>query len=482
MRSVIGAAARLVLNGVAAVAVIATAGSCWIGDISGDHIDGGGADVDAAPADANLGESCNFDYDSSFVYPSRRGSLSVAAPATDLDGWPHPEPAPPSYSLMRIAGAAADLVMPDYADDMPLFERGQAWTASTRCYETPNGVRELSEAEAFDLYRSIAEKTTGVAFDATAEVRSVVGLRGAYPGTFAWHENRADRFNDTIALLWIDLDGTKHVREFPINTDTGAYDFGTDSSSSLRPNRRYRYSNGWHRGYNALSISETGYRVRDDTNNNGHWDSDRNGWLPPDTGQDRDRAGSAHNIHMGSRNAPLGGAVVGVWSAGCQVIPGMANWTEFIGNAWTDLGDSLDYFLVDVRDIAPDVWNPCEPDGTHACPFRIDELPFDDSADTSAVTTAEFDLYNCSDADESGPEISYLFTTDRSGTIEVTVAAAAPIDPDIHLLDGDDHRACLARGDATFDYDLTPGRYFIVVDTYESDSHAGAYTLQVRWK
>jgi hypothetical protein len=35
------------------------------------------------------------------------------------------------------------------------------------------------------------------------------------------------------------------------------------------------------------------------------------------------------------------------WSAGCQVIPGMANWTEFITNAWTMPGDPVDTFLVD---------------------------------------------------------------------------------------------------------------------------------------
>jgi len=146
------------------------------------------------------------------------------------------------------------------------------------------------------------------------------------------------------------------VREFPVHTDVGARDFGENSSSSLRPNRRYHHINGWHRStYNALYMIDEGYRVRDDTNHNGHWDSDRNGWLPPRTANDRDRIGGAHNIHTGQVEGSLGTARVGGNSAGCQVIPGMANWIEFIEWLWTGEGDVVEYFLIDVRDIAPDV-------------------------------------------------------------------------------------------------------------------------------
>ncbi len=52
---------------------------------------------------------------------------------------------------------------------------------------------------------------------------------------------------------------------------------------------------------------------------------------------------------------------------------------------------------------------------------------------------------------------------------------------DIHLLDGDDPDACLARAHESFTHDITPGRYFIVADTYTDgvDKYHGAYNLTV---
>ncbi len=437
---------------------------------------------------------CDFTYASEFVY-DRALPAGGPPPPPDVDlGGPapvaavaHAEPAPRYLYGARPAQPkdGRDIVLPGYDDNLPRFERATAWQTPTRCYETPTGGRWLHEGEAYALYAHIATATTGVALDQRAGVRSMVGLRGAYPGTFAWHGNLPNRFNDTLVLLWRDADLTPHVREFPANTDTGAYDFGVDSSSSLRPNRRYRYENGWHRDYNALAIVESGYRVRDDTNHNGHWDSDRNGWLPPTNVADHDRAGSEHNIHMGAVDAPLGTAPIDTWSAGCQVIPGSANWLAFITAAWTNTGASVDYFLIDVRDIAPEVFAPCTPDGSPACPFPIAAFPFTAHDDTSLAATSNFDGYNCSPADESGPEVVYVFTTDRAGTLSVAVDCADPVvDIDVHLLDGADARACLARDHWSFDYDLSPGRYWIVADSYAEDGnvYAGPYTLTVTFE
>jgi hypothetical protein len=454
--------------------------------------DAGDATAEAAPdaePDAPTLTSCDFGYDSTFVY-----SAVVPLPSppwqpqqvTSGDGpseIAHAEPPPPSTSVLKGWRDVdpSDLVMPNYQDDMPLFERAGAWAEPTRCFETPGGVHLLTEEQAYDMYRDIAEKTTGVVMNTSPEFRSVVGLRGSYPGQIAWHGNLPDHFNDTLVLLYIEQDGSKHVREFPVNTDTGNHNFGIDSSSSLRPNRRYHYVNSWHNSYNALHIDESGYHVQDDGNTNGHWDSDRNGWLPPAGNNDRDRVGSGHNIHMGSLNAPLGTALVDVWSAGCQVIPGTANWTEFITHAWTQLNDKVDYFLIDTRDIPSDVWAPCTPDGSHACPYRIDSLPFSDSRDTSAQGAAEFGTYNCSDADESGPEVVYVLNIDTMGTLTVSVDCQDPVDIDVHLLDGDDANACLERGHMTFDYEITPGRYLIIADSFAEGGtvYSGAYTLNV---
>jgi hypothetical protein len=444
------------------------------------------AEVVDASDSATAPNSCGFEYgfkSAPLPMPAPRpawqpapglGELPVAAIA-------HAEPAPPGTMLMPRPGmkpGPEDIVMPTYNDNMPLFERGRPWAEPTRCYETPAGVKVLDEAEAYELYKTAAEATTGVTVRTDDEVRSVVGIRGAYPGTFAWHGNTPDLFNDTLVLLW-KSGGVPHVREFPAHTDVGAHNFGANSSSSLRPNRRYHYINNWHNTYNALRIHETAYKVRDDTNHNGHWDSDRNGWLSPLTVQDYDRNGSAHNIHMGSVDGPLHEAHVDNWSAGCQVIPGMANWTEFITHAWTKLNDPVDYFLLDARDIAPEVWAPCTPDGTHGCPYKVATFPFTDSRDTSSVSTSQFAVYNCSTADESGPEVVYVVTVDEKGTLTATVDCGGGVDVDVHLLEGDDKNACLARNDATLTYELTPGRYFIVVDTYVKGGQAlaGAYTL-----
>ena len=452
------------------------------------------SDASVAPLpDAQLPplEPCGFDYardfdmdELDFDAPSP-GGAELRSVDSAVRAVAHAEPPPPytwSLATGRHKSGDDDLVMPGYDDRMPPFARGREWVEPVRCYETPNGTERLTEAQAYDMYRQIAEHTTGLTVSQARERRSVIGLRGAYPGTMSWHGNVPNRFNDTIVLVWRDAAGAPHVREFPVNTDVGSHDFGRDSSSSLRPNVRYHMINGWHRGYNALSNARSGYRVRDDHNNNGHWDSDRNGWLPPLDAPDYDRGGSAHNIHMGALEPPLGRARIDQWSAGCQVIPGLDNWIEFITNAWTGLGDTVDYFLVDVRDIPASVWRPCPPDGSHACPWPVDSLPFEARGDTTRAVADEFDAYSCNpDANESGREDTYVLTLDRSGTLRARVDCNGPVDVDVHLLDGDDPNACLARAHIDFEHDISPGRYLIVVDTYVDNGRplSGPYTLTV---
>jgi len=449
--------------------------------------DAGEPDLPPEP-DIPKPSSCDFEYDFEPWEPPPAPDFPPELPANLLedpgpDRIAHIEPEPESTYVVFPKGARDPLVMPGYNDNMPLFNRAKDWNGETRCFETPLGVQFLTEGEAWELYREIAWKTTGIELDTAPGIRTVVGIRGAYPGTFAWHGNTPNRFNDTIVLLWRDEAGAARVKEFPVNTDNGAYNFGWHSSSSLRPNRRYRYKNGWHKTYNAFAIDEWGYQVRDDTNNNGHWDSDRNGWLPPMGAEDHDRTGSGHNIHAASAGAPLGSAMVHNGSAGCQTIPGIANWTEFIVNAWTGAGDPVDYFLVDARDIDPTVWNPCEPDGSRKCPYRIHAFPFSAGSDTSYAAGDEFDLYNCSTANESGPEEVYLFTIDFSTNIHVQVDDVSGQGPDIdiHLLDGDDENACMIRDNISFYHWIPPGRYWIVADTYVEQGIplAGPYSLDV---
>jgi len=415
--------------------------------------------------------------------PGAAGLPEVPSATPTIDPIAHLDPAPPGLETLALEGRE-DIVLPSYDDDMPLFERAQGWTEPYRCYELPDGGRYLSQDEAWYLYRDIAERTTGQSIDASPGARTVIGMRGAYPGTFAWNGNDPNLFNDTLVLLWRDPQGQRHVREFPVNTDTGAYDFGYHSSSSLRPNRVYAYRNGWHKTYNALHIDEESYQVRDDANKNGHWDSDRNGWYPPEIDPDHDRTGSGHNIHMASVDGPLGSAHVHNWSAGCQTIPGIANWKEFIAMAWTGMGDPVSYFLIDVRDIDPEVWAVCpQQTGTRNCPFRVKSFPFSDARNTNDSESFEFPMYNCSPANEAGPEFFYVFDLAQPATVHVQVDDIVGVgqDIDVHLLDGDSPMACLARDDVAFSLWVPPGRYWVVADTYFEGGAAlaGAYVIEL---
>ena len=424
--------------------------------------------------------SCDFEYDGWFANakaarPAQRPT-PIPSDTGGVDGVAHLEPEP-EY-LWRYKSADGP-VMPGYSDSMPLFSRAMDWDGE-RCFETPNGAIWYDEAEAYALYTDIAEMTTGVPIDDRDSVRTIIGLRGAYPGTFSWHDNPPDRFDDTLVVLWLEA-GTPHVREFPVNTDTGDYEHGWHNSSSLRPNRHYAYKHGWHGSYNAMSMEDWGYLVWDDANKNGHWDSDRNGWLSGGE-EDAERAGYGHNIHAASVDWPLGKARVGPWSGGCQTIAGISNWTMFMDVTWLEEGTPADYFLVDTRDIAPEVWQPCTPDGSHNCPYAIDDLPFVDSGSTATATHREFEEYNCSSANEGGPEVVYVLTTATGGSLSVSVDCDDPhVDVDVHLLDGDDSDACIDRDHWGFQRDIDPGRYWVVVDTWVDGEEelSGDYELTV---
>jgi len=424
--------------------------------------------------------SCGFGYESAF---SNSPPLPEGVSGRNDDRTePTTEP-PPPYTY-RLAGwrdhHPEDLVMPGYKDTMPLFERADGWSTPTRCFETPAGVRHLNESQAFELYRTIAESTTGLTMNTSPEVRTIVGLRGAYPGQLIYHGNLPDRFNDTLVLLWTTKEGFRHVREFPVTTDPGLFDFGRHHASFLRANRRYRLRNGLHNSYHALRMAEKSYVVRDDTNHNGHWDNDRNGWLSPRKLRDHDRQGSAHNIHMAEIDGPLGHASIGIWSAGCQVIPGIANWRALITQAFTKTRDRVDYFLIDSRDIPASVWRPCTADGTPECPFRIDTLPYTSQGDTSQSGVQAWETYSGSDKAYSGREITYALTVDRRGKLTIRLDYQPPVRLAVHVLEGSDPKACVAWGDKAVIRDIEPGRYFLVVDTpSQTAPPAGAFTIHV---
>ena len=111
------------------------------------------AEPDAAEPDAYVPESCGFDYEDTFTYDMTPPDpmLAPAGPADRRgpDMIAHLDPPPKSTYRVRPAGCAVnrdpeDIVMPQYDDDMPLFERAVEWSGVRRCYETPADYRRCS--------------------------------------------------------------------------------------------------------------------------------------------------------------------------------------------------------------------------------------------------------------------------------------------------------------------------------------------------
>ena len=70
-------------------------------------------------------------------------------------------------------------------------------------------------------------------------------------------------------------------------------------------------------------------------------------------------------------------------------------------------------------------------------------------------------------------------------SVEVAVDDEDRVDPDIHLLWGDDANACLARGHRSLEAAVTPGRYLVVVDTWVNEAGqalSGEYALRVDFR
>ena len=120
--------------------------------------------------------------------------------------------------------------------------------------------------------------------------------------------------------------------------------------------------------------------------------------------------------------------------------------------------------------------------GTAASPYRITSLPFVDMHDTSSEGEALRDSYPCaSTLDESGREITYHFTLERSTHVFAAVVDGAEADLDMHLIDAADDR-CIERTDTSLERELAAGDYLLVVDTYVERGavRAGAYVLVLR--
>lgn len=119
--------------------------------------------------------------------------------------------------------------------------------------------------------------------------------------------------------------------------------------------------------------------------------------------------------------------------------------------------------------------------GTRADPFKVDSLPFVDVHDTSTDGVSEIDSYDCSGANEGGPELWYRVEITETTTIRALVLDGEGTDIDVHLLGVDAEGQCFERADRTIETTLSPGTYHFSLDTFVSGGQpaSGRYLFAV---
>ncbi len=132
-----------------------------------------------------------------------------------------------------------------------------------------------------------------------------------------------------------------------------------------------------------------------------------------------------------------------------------------------------------------------EQDGTLAQPIIIPTGPgttlYADARDTRMAPSDVLDAYPPFTQNEAGPEWVYVFRA--YGAMQVTAWIDDPepagVDVDVHLLHSTDPTSVIARGNTQVDEALEDGLYYLVLDTFVSESFGekpGAYHLHVMVK
>jgi hypothetical protein len=121
--------------------------------------------------------------------------------------------------------------------------------------------------------------------------------------------------------------------------------------------------------------------------------------------------------------------------------------------------------------------------GTAADPVVVESLPFVDVRDTRQDGARTLSTYGaCSQANEGGPEVLYRLDVSQTRTLRATVVSLGASDIDVHLLRGTPTAgACVTRHDKTITATLTPGTWYLSLDTYVSAGveRTGEYALVV---
>ena len=141
-----------------------------------------------------------------------------------------------------------------------------------------------------------------------------------------------------------------------------------------------------------------------------------------------------------------------------------------------DAGNSLDTGSPDAGMIIDAGEDDCPPGRicVEAYPYRHEFSTID--------SAMQFDTYSCAPSiDESGPEVLYQLTIEQAGFLSVAVYDEANVDVDVHILGTLDPQDCLDRGHHHARTDVTPGTYYVVVDSFAQNgsNFAGSYTLDI---
>ncbi|MCA9623693.1 MAG: SUMF1/EgtB/PvdO family nonheme iron enzyme [Myxococcales bacterium] len=123
-----------------------------------------------------------------------------------------------------------------------------------------------------------------------------------------------------------------------------------------------------------------------------------------------------------------------------------------------------------------------EPDGSWAHPYPL-ELPDLVSGSTLDAVSSDADSYfPCApQTPEPGPEVVYEIEVPEAGWLWARIddMPGDALDVDLHLLKDATPDACITRHDLSLGAPVQPGRHYLVVDTWQDASYAGAYTLEV---
>ena len=118
--------------------------------------------------------------------------------------------------------------------------------------------------------------------------------------------------------------------------------------------------------------------------------------------------------------------------------------------------------------------------GTAENPKVIEAFPYTDYGWTAGAASDAFDVYSCSDADESGPEVLYRGTVSGPGTVTAVVSDADGVDIDVHILTAADADSCVGRGDVEVTAYVEGTTFWLALDTYAGSSEqSGPYVVTV---